>query len=238
MHKAILMAAGLGTRISREIENNCKCILDIGEEPLIRHTANMLLDKGIEVHVVVGFQKQRVKDALQGLPVTFYENPFYTITNSMASLWFAQEALVGDSIILGNADVFWEENLLSILLEETRDCVMLSDSSRVEQGDYLFSVEDGKVRSYGKGMNCQNANCEYVGLARLQRDLIPRFRQDLNRLIDAQCHTAWWEQVLYNMIPNEPIWARDVKGCFWAEIDYVEDYRRILEYRREQGFQV
>ncbi|RED83977.1 NTP transferase domain-containing protein [Cohnella phaseoli] len=232
MTKAILMAAGRGTRISRDIDGNCKCTLDIGGTTLIRHTVEMLQRHGIEVHIVVGYQKERVINALTGLPVHFHENVFYSVTNSLASLWFAKEQLSGDSIILGNADVFWEENLLPILLEDERDCVMLSDSSRVEQGDYLFRVENGAVQEFGKGLDKNKANCEYVGLAKIQGSFIRECKSELLYMIENQRYNAWWEQILYNMIPGRSIWTGDVAGHFWAEIDFIEDYQRILDYRK------
>jgi len=232
--KAILMAAGRGTRISRSVEDDCKCTLDIGGTSLIRHTVQMLLDANIEVHMVVGFNKYRIMENLQGLPVTFHENMFYSITNSLASLWFARDELDGDNVILGNADVYWENNLLKALLEDTRDCVMLCDSSRVEQGDYLFRVEDEVVISYGKGMDCRKANCEYVGLAVIRNGMVVKCRERLMQMIEWQRVGDWWEQVLYSMTSERPIWTKDIAGHFWAEIDYVEDYNRILEYRRSK----
>ena len=231
MYKAILMAAGRGTRISRTVEDDCKCTLDIGGVPLIRHTVQMLLDADIEVHMVVGFNKFRIMESLQGLPVTFHENVFFPITNSLASLWFARDELKGEAVILGNADVYWEENLLTVLLEEERDCVMLCDSSRVEQGDYLFNVVDDTIVSYGKGMDCRQANCEYVGLALVRGEMVTRCRERLMQMIEWQRVGDWWEQVLYSMTSERPIWAKDIAGFFWAEIDYVEDYYRILDYR-------
>jgi len=230
MHKAILMAAGRGMRISRTIGNSCKCTLDIGGIPLIRHTVQMLLKYGIETHIVVGFNKGLIFKALDGLPVTYHENVFYSITNSLVSLWMAREELTGDSVILGNADVFWEDDILSVLLGETRDCVMLCDSSRVEDGDYLFNVRDGKVAAFGKGMDCHKANCEYVGLARIQGGFISECKEQIEVMVSAQRHGDWWEQILYNMVQKRPIWAADIAGQFWAEVDFVEDYNRILEF--------
>lgn len=234
MVTAILMAAGCGTRISRKINNYCKCTLDIGGISLIRYTVRMLIEHGINVHVVVGYDAERVIKALEGLPVTFHRNYFYSITNSLVSLWFAKEALSGDVVILGNADVYWEEALLKQLLADNRDNVMLCDTSRVEVGDYLFRVEDNKVVAYGKGNNCQGANCEYVGLAAIRGDMILQFRERLEQMVQNQHHGFWWEEVLYSMIRERPIWTKDVAGTFWAEIDYIEDYGRILEYRKNE----
>lgn len=232
MTRAILMAAGCGTRISRNINDYCKCTLDIGGISLIRYTVEMLIEHGIDVHVVVGYDAERVINELKGLQVTFHRNYFYSITNSLVSLWFAKDALQGERIILGNADVYWENTLLDKLLNETRDNVMLCDYSRVEMGDYLFRVEDGKVVVSGKGNNCPGANCEYVGLAAIQGDMIPRFRERLETMVNNQNHSFWWEEVLYSMKMERSIWAEDVEGSFWAEIDYIEDYKRILEYRK------
>lgn len=233
MTKAILMAAGRGTRISRLINGYCKCTLDIGGISLIRYTVEMLLNSGIEVHIVVGYDKQHIMNALEGLAVTFHENVFYSITNSLASLWFARKELYGDVVILGNADVYWESNLLSKLLFDKRDCVMLCDSSRVEQGDYLFNVIDGKLVNYGKGLDCKRANCEYVGLAVIRGNMIAKCKERLENLIQHQQHNEWWEQIFYSMTKERPIWTEDISGNFWAEIDYIEDYKRILHYREK-----
>jgi len=230
------MAAGRGTRLSRKMPGNCKCTLDIGGISLIRHTVEMLINFNIEVHIVVGYNKNQIIDSLRELPVTFHENVFYSITNSLASLWFARNELAEGLIILGNADVYWDEQILSFLLEERRDCVMLSDSTRVEVGDYLFYVEDEKVMTYGKGVNITNANCEYVGITMIQGDMIPKFKQQVCALIESQWHSDWWESALYKMIPHRPIWTKDVAGHFWGEIDFVEDYERILAYRRDNSY--
>ncbi|MCI9441898.1 MAG: phosphocholine cytidylyltransferase family protein [Ruminococcus sp.] len=233
MATAILMAAGSGTRISRKINGYCKCTLDIGGMPLIRYTVQMLRKSGIDVHIVVGYDAARVIAALDGVEVTFHKNSFYSITNSLVSLWFAREALKGEIVILGNADVYWENTLLEKLLEEKRENVMLCDSSRVEFGDYLFRVENGRLLDSGKGNNCQGANCEYVGLAAIRGQGIDRFRERLDLLVEQQHHDYWWEQVLYSMAGEYPIWTEDIVGNFWAEIDFIEDYHRILEYRRQ-----
>ena len=105
--KAILMAAGVGSRLSRAVRKP-KCVLDVNGTPLVRHTVEMLLEHNISVAVVVGYQREMVYEALKGLDVKYYFNPFYKVTNSMASLWFARDFIdESEDIILGNADVFW-----------------------------------------------------------------------------------------------------------------------------------
>ena len=59
--KAILMAAGRGTRISRMIEEVPKSTLPINGVPLIAHTVQMLKKLGFEVIVCVGYRQQLIR---------------------------------------------------------------------------------------------------------------------------------------------------------------------------------
>jgi len=71
-------------------------------------------------------------------------------------------------------------------------------------------------------------------LAKIQGRFIDECRAELDYMVQTQRHNAWWEQILYNMIPGRNIWSADIAGHFWAEIDFIEDYQRILEYRRKR----
>ena len=137
--KAFLLAAGRGTRISRMIEEVPKCTLPIGGVPLVRYTAAMLLEAGFELVVCVGYKKEKIFEALEGLPVTYYFNPFYEITNSIASLWFARSEIKSDMIVM-NADVYITRNILSALMENKHEAVMMIDRTRVMDGDYFFAT--------------------------------------------------------------------------------------------------
>ncbi|MGI6545328.1 MAG: NTP transferase domain-containing protein [Fastidiosipilaceae bacterium] len=229
--KAILMAAGRGSRISRYIGENPKCTLDIGGVPLIRNTVEMLLENQIEVIMVVGYRYRVIQRVLDGLPVKYHVNPFYDVTNSIASLWFAQEELNGSDIILGNADVYWDQTILRVLLDDPRDPLMLADSSRQEEGDYLFKYKDGLLEKHGKDLTPPDITGEYVGIARLKQEFLPAFTRRMSEMIDTQQHDVWWENVLYSYIGEKDVHVKDIKGLFWAEVDYIEDYHRILEQR-------
>lgn len=229
--KAIIMAGGKGTRISRYIGDIPKCTVDIGGVSLIRHTVEMLLFHNIEVNLVLGFQKDIIINELKGLPVNYFYNPFFDITNSIASLWFAQKAIEGESVILANGDVYWAEDVLKEVLADKRDVVMLADSSRLEEGDYLFYYQNEKLINHGKHLNSEDCTGEYVGIAKIHRSFYQKFFERHRQLIETQHHSLWWENVLYSFISERPIYVRDINGKFWSEIDYIEDYHRIINFR-------
>ncbi len=230
--KAILLAAGIGNRISRMIENVPKCTLPIDDKPLIRITVEKLLEMDLEVVVVVGYRKEKIYKALENLEVSYYTAPFYQITNSIASLWFAREELAGDVLIM-NADVFVSETILRSILEDQRDNVMAIDVTRTKNGDYFFSTtKDGIIRKYGKELPLEERTCEYVGMAKISCRFIETFKKRLEDLIEQQQYDLWWENVLYSFADEEqyPIYTLDVEKEFWSEIDYFDDYERILHY--------
>lgn len=230
--KAILLAAGRGTRIARNVGIVPKSTLPINGEPLIHRSVKMLLNEGIECVVCTGFQEQQIKAALSDCPVKYYINPFFDVTNSIASLWMAEEELNDDLIIL-NADVFFSKEILEQIIADPRDQVMSIDRSRTAEGDYFFYTSlDGKIEKYGKGLPIEQRSCEYVGIAKITKKFLPKFKNRLNELIYAQKHDLWWENVLYSFTDKneESIYTLDVDGKFWAEIDYFDDYERILDY--------
>lgn len=234
--RAILLAAGKGTRISRMIEPIPKCTLPIKDVPLIRHTVEMLTEKGMDITVCVGYKKEHIYEALKGMKVDYVYNPFYDVTNSIASLWFAKQYLEGELLIM-NADVFFSSEILELILNDNRDNVLAIDKTRIELGDYFFKTSDnGCLRKYGKELPLRERSGEYVGIAKLSNTFVPVFIQRLDKLIDSQQHGKWWENVIYSFTDNneKSIYTIDVNGLFWAEIDYFDDYERILNYLKKQ----
>lgn len=229
------MAAGIGSRI-KKVTNKPKSLLDVGNISILRHTVEMLLRQGIKVAVVVGYQKQEIFDELMGLEVTFFWNPFFKVTNSMASLWFAKDFLrEGEDIILANADVYWDLSIFKILSSEQQLPVMLVDSSRLEDGDYFLKTKDNKIEKYGKDLQIEERSCEYIGVARINGDYIREFKHHLKILVEKNLYELWWENVLYEYCHEDAVYVKDVNGTFWAEVDTIEDYLRIVNHLKNNA---
>lgn len=231
--KVILLAAGKGTRISRMIEEVPKSTLPIAGKPLIRRTVEIFNDRGIECVVCTGYKKEKIEEALEGLPVTYYYNPFYNITNSLASLWFAQGELEDEDVLIMNSDVYFDPEILDLILNDRHENVLAIDKTRVSVGDYFFKTTDnGCVTKYGKELPLTERSCEYVGIAKITKSFIPIFKERLNLLVNSQKYNYWWENVLYSFtdLREKDIFTVDVDGRFWAEIDFFDDYERILKH--------
>lgn len=229
--KALIMAAGRGTRISRYIDGKPKCTVDIGGMSLIENTIKQLNKSGIcDIAIVLGYNGKAIEKLLRGYNVKFYYNYFYDVTNSIASAWMAKDFIKDDILIL-NGDVFFEQDLLQKILNEKMSPVLFCDNTRKEEADYKFYYENNKLIKYGKELSGKDITGEYIGIAKINKEFIDIFKSQLEKMIKNQKHNLWWENVLYSLINKHDIYVKDIKGMFWAEVDYIEDYERILGFR-------
>lgn len=229
--KALIMAAGKGTRISRYISNKPKCTVDIGNIPLIENTIKELKSKGInDIAMVLGYRGEVIEEALKDYDIKFYYNYFFDVTNSIVSTWVAKDFL-DDDVIIMNGDVFFETSMLDQIMNETLDPVLFCDNTRKEEADYKFYYEDNRLVKYGKDLKGEEITGEYIGIAKLSKEFLHTFKEQLDNLVKSQQHSIWWENVLYSLCDKQDIYVKDVCGKFWAEVDFVEDYERILKFR-------
>lgn len=234
--KALIMAAGMGSRISRHLSGKPKCCVKINDDELIQYTFSLLNRKGInDIAIVTGYGEQCILNALENFKFKKYTNYFFDVTNSLASAWFALEYLdENDDMIVMNADVFVEEQVVDVLLNESLSPVFLSDSSRITEADYKFNWSNNKLIKYGKELTPEETTGEYVGIARINKDDVLFMKNKLQTFINAQQHGLWWEDLFYRSLAEQDVFVKDINGLFWAEVDYIEDYERIQDYLSQQ----
>ncbi len=234
--KAIILAAGKGSRISDKIDGVPKSTLKLNDgKPIIRRQVELMIKNSIKPIVCLGYKKELIIEALKGLDVTYYYNPFYSITNNIASLWFAINEFDGnEDIILASADLYYPESFLALLKENSSNLSMVVDSSRIDSGDFYFSVKDGIIQEYGPDTPYENRDYEYMGLSRVDKSYVPVVKDTIISYIENDKFNRYFEDMLIslNMHKNERIDFIDVGGAFWREFDFYEDYEVILEYEK------
>ncbi len=229
--KAILLAAGVGSRISNDIGQMPKSMLDVNGQPLIVHTVELLQKNHIEVVIITGFKHHVIEDALKNYHVKTYYNPFFKVTNSIGSLWYARDEFIDtNEVLIANADVYYTQELLDRIFSSEDDNFLLSDRLRADTGDYFFLSKDRILQKYGKELKRDERDSEYVGIGVLKKNWVCKFRDRLCLMIESGEYNLWWENVLYSMVGTEDIYTLDVDGIFWSEVDTIDDYNRVLAY--------
>lgn len=176
-----------------------------------------------------------IEDALKDYQVDFYYNPFYRVTNSIGSLWYARKKLNTHDVMIANADLYYTQELLDRVFNINQDNFLLSDVTRAQVGDYFFYSENGILKKYGKELKPEERNSEYVGIACLRGAWVKKFKKRLVSLIEDGKYNTWWESVLYSFVGEEDIHTADVNGIFWSEVDTIDDYHRVLNYAKKNN---
>ena len=236
--KILIMAAGRGTRISRQIHGKPKCCVEFQGEPLIQKTLGLLKELQLgEIGIVTGYQSGEVLKNISNFQLAKFYNPFFDVTNSIASLWFAKDFLsTAEDLIIINGDLFIERELMNFALEKNNPPVlMLADSTRIEDADYRFQWEDNILQKYGKKLSNEETTGEYVGIGRISKKFMPKFITRMHEMINSQQSGNWWEDIVYSLVGSGvDINITDTKGIFWAEVDYMEDFERIEQYLKSK----
>ncbi len=119
---AILLAAGKGTRLRPFTETLPKSMFMLGKnEPILGRTVREL-KRHVDGDIVIATGYMKEAFARFAGPCKLVHNPFYGVTNSIASLWFCREYLDDDVIII-NADVVLEAKLVDYIFQHQAEAL-------------------------------------------------------------------------------------------------------------------
>jgi choline kinase len=154
--KAILLAAGTGTRLGSITRDFPKFILDIHGRSLLERSLDNLQRNGIEEAIItVGFQKQKIIDELgykfKDMPIKYAVNDHYD-TASTAISFYQSRNLISDESLLVYADLLYEPDAIKFLLEDrSRNCMLVVPISGLQNPAYVKIDQFGCLENLVKG---------------------------------------------------------------------------------------
>ncbi len=229
MRRAVILAAGRGSRLGGVPDAEPKCLLRVGGTTMVERQIRSLRAAGIdEVAVVVGCRAERVRHMLGGT-VEFVENARFAQTNSLYSLWLARPLLLEGFVVL-NCDVLFHPQILGDLLTARCDdaAVVAYGGASAPMGDeeMKVSVRRGCVVAFSKQIAPDDADGENVGLLKFGAAGARRLVSHLDRLIAAGNVRDWAPRAFDAFAQEQPLHAIGTRGYPWIEIDFPSDYER------------
>ena len=227
--KAIILAAGKGTRLDGAAVKP-KCLVEVGGISLLQRQIDSLREANVKrIVVVVGFGADIVRDECDS-DITFVENVDYAETSSLYSLWLAREHLTDGFVVL-NSDVLFHPQLLTNLLESSRDdALLLSDTQTTPLGDEEMKVKlkEDLVIDLSKHMDPLEADGENVGIVKFSAAGAKTLVGYMNELIAGGAVKDWAPRAFREFALHHPLYALSTRGLPWIEIDFPEDYQRAV----------
>ena len=236
----IFLVAGKGTRMRPLTQNFSKSLFKLDKDITVLEKMVALMrkhDNNARIVLVTGFMHEAIEKAIPDAINVF--NPFYSVTNSIASLWFARQYLDTDNTIIINGDIVTSEELVKdIICRPTDHASVLIDSSIKNDGDYNAQIMDNHIVVMSKGLNEYHG--EYAGIAKLDRNSARLLRDEIEYMINQGQYELWYEEALVQMIfeKNFILFFDDVCDYEWTEIDSVNDLllaRKIHQVRQTEA---
>jgi phosphoenolpyruvate phosphomutase len=243
--KAIILVAGIGSRLRPLTENKPKCLVEFGGKTILERLQKNFFDCGItDITLVVGYGKNQLN--IKNFNVI--ENHEYNNSGIMHSLFNAKEKFT-DDIIISYGDIIFEKEVLEKLIESKENITAVIDKEwekywKIRTDDPLSDAESLIIDKNNYVLNIGEKNLkeikdvagQFIGLIKFQNDGVKHlkeffeqlYKKNLEKNIPIYGNIPFKQSTLTNflqiMIENN----HKIKACFiengWLEFDTVDDY--------------
>lgn len=195
-------------------------------------------ERNAEIVIVVGYRANAVRSELANENVRFVSNPFFEVTNSITSLWFARDFLERENVAIVHGDAVFDDELIKRFLCIPTDYpYVLVDRSFVRPGAYNAVVEGGKVLVMSKKLETFNA--KYCCLTKLDPVSARLLKREIDEMVHEGMFDQYFEDALVEMIMfrDFELNCNDVEGASWSEIDSVDDLLIAQKIQRNSSLE-
>jgi histidinol-phosphate/aromatic aminotransferase/cobyric acid decarboxylase-like protein/NDP-sugar pyrophosphorylase family protein len=242
VQKAIILAAGAGTRLTPFTDSMPKCLAPVNGVPILVNALTHLSDAGIlEAVIVVGHQREQIYKLIGAtfgrMTITYIESERYATTNNIYSLWLAREHLVEDVLLL-EADVFFGRQLLDCMLSfHTQNLAAVASHQSWMSGTVALVDDKDSIQALLDSRH-QGTDFDYskvlktINVYLLRGEFLSSyFVPHLDAFIASGDVNEFYEAIFHAMTYRQTHTLRAVRcdDIKWAEIDDEND-RTAAEY--------
>jgi L-glutamine-phosphate cytidylyltransferase len=254
--RAILIAAGRGKRLGAHTDEIPKCMVQVGERPILGWVWAALSAAGVDELIVIrGYKGDVLETFVRGLvpKVTFVDNPEWQTNNVLLSMACARKFL-DQPTYLTYSDIIFTPGVAVAAAASTAEIGLVIDREfktiyegrtehPLEEGEVSDLMPDGSVARVGKrALPPEDAVGEYIGLARLgERGVatVANTMDQLQRQFAGRDHDPFMRAASFRNAYQTDLWQTLIDSGLridpvfidgqWREIDTGQDLDRARE---------
>ncbi len=239
--KAVILAAGMASRL-RPLTDKCpKCLLTVGSRSLLQRTVDSVRAAGInDLTVVTGYREEMIRSFLTehypDMRLTFINNVDYATTNNIYSLWLARPSVDGEDFILLDSDILFDPAVVKRIVE-TKNTALAVNTHKLGEEEMKVIVDDNNmVTEISKTLEISRALGESVGIEKIEADYSKALYQELEKMIEHEnLVDIFYERAFERLIPQGfSFKAVNTTDLFAIELDTVEDFNQAKELIPEE----
>jgi choline kinase len=237
--KAVILAAGQGTRIRAVHGERPKCLIKVDHKTILDHQIDGLLRAGVnQIAIVVGYEKQQIIRHVHGRigsrtpMITFIENPAFAITNNIYSLWLSRDWIGGGGFVCLNADVILDAQILPSAMKTNALVSMIVDPEWRDETMKVV-ISDGRVLRMSKKISKEEFSGTYIGITLFDQAINARFFAKMEELVEGGRVNEFFNVAVQQLVDEGlRVGFTTTAGAAWAEIDDPLD----LSFARQNVF--
>lgn len=231
--KAIILAAGMASRLRPLTLTTPKSLLKVGERSLLQRSMDALIANGVtEFCIVTGYLHDMIEDFVKeqyadSIQVTFIYNKVYETTNNIYSLWLARPFAEGQEVLLLDSDLLYDPQIVTrVLATDAPNVLTLIRHELGEEEMKVVTDAQGSIKEISKTCNPAEAAGESLGIEKMGKDYTKALYRELEPMMNEEhLENVFYERAFERLIPQGHTYkVLDVTELFSCELDTIEDF--------------
>jgi 2-aminoethylphosphonate-pyruvate transaminase len=228
---AVILAAGMGTRLKGYTEKRPKGFLEIDGETLIDRSIGALLEYGIS-NIIIGtgyFHEQYDLLKVKYRGITTLRNVDFAVTGSMYTLYVVRE-LINDTFLLLESDLLYDPAALKFLLVDPHPDIVLASGATFSGDEVYIQHSAGSLlqnMSKDKAV-LKHINGELVGISKLSPAALDAMIAIAEPAFKAGARMMNYEDAMVGAAVNYDIFIKVIEDLAWCEIDDENHLQRAI----------
>lgn len=228
--KAVILAAGLGTRLRPITDTVPKCMVPVNGQCIIDKQIENLKENNLkesDIYVIGGYKEDVLSGHLKKKfpDINFISNFRYNETNNMYSLYLASPFVKGEEFLLMNADVFYDSNIIAGLLQDKGSRIACDRSGYMEESMKITLSENGNINHISKKITEADHYAVSIDVYRISPESSEKLFKEIEDTILVRKDENSWTEIALDAIFSQTEFTPYVIEGRWFEIDTLEDLK-------------
>lgn len=224
--KALILAAGLGTRLAPLTDERPKSLVEVNGVPILVKQIENLLENGItDITIVSGYKADILENIVwEKYPeINIIRSVDYATTNNMYSAYLAKNAMAGKGFLMMNADVFFDSSVITELLRFQAENAIVVDIGTYIEESMKVVEENERLVEISKAIQEKDALGASIDVYKFSAQAAKVFFDKCATYIEKKKELKLWSEVALNDVLQELEFVACPLVGRWLEIDNHDD---------------